>query len=578
MPPANDVVQTIQDGALGNVLVPPANAQAHVGCSSSGTANQVLATQSKATVISTFGFGPLVEKMCMCIDAGGLAIGCKAPTITNGAVLAKASASIASSTNANPIVVTTSTPHGLSAGDQTVIAGHLVNTNANGTWPVTPLTATTFSIPATGNGVGAATGTETPTGGNFIGTGTSAITLTGTPFDDYRLQFKVGVGGTIGITGITFQLSLDQGRTFGPPLNLGTATTYQIPQSGITLNFAAGTLVAQDLYSATTTAPLWNDAGVQAAITALNASSFQWGAGIHVVGKSAGADASTFQGYLDTLAVAFRYTFAFLDTRDTALITGETESVWIASLNTDYSGVGGGSTTARICAGAGYYNTPSSVPNPQVGGLPRYRRPGTWAASCRAVTVAPWVLLSRVLDGSLSRIAVNPTLDAVDGNVYHDERVNPGLGPSGASTGRFMTMRTRIGSSVSAAFFVDEPAMMAPAGSDYTLLPYRQVVDIACTVEHQVLTNYINSGVRVNPNGTIIERDARSIESAGQQALNDNLTNKGAISSGSFTLSRADNLTTTKTLTSTTRLVALGYILEIDNSIGFQSPAQVLGS
>ena len=65
---------------------------------------------------------------------------------------------ITSSTAANPTVLTTAT-HGLATNDVVTISGHLVNTNANGSWVVTVLTATTFSIPVNGNGVGGATGT-----------------------------------------------------------------------------------------------------------------------------------------------------------------------------------------------------------------------------------------------------------------------------------------------------------------------------------------------------------------------------------------------------------------------------------
>lgn len=67
--------------------------------------------------------------------------------------------SVASSTNANPIVITTSAVHGFTSGDTVEILNHLVNTNATGTWVVTVLTTTTFSIPQPGNGVGGTTGT-----------------------------------------------------------------------------------------------------------------------------------------------------------------------------------------------------------------------------------------------------------------------------------------------------------------------------------------------------------------------------------------------------------------------------------
>ncbi len=66
---------------------------------------------------------------------------------------------IASSTGANPIVVTTAVAHNLTTGDIVEIEGHLINTNANGVWSATNITATTFSIPRSGNGTGAATGT-----------------------------------------------------------------------------------------------------------------------------------------------------------------------------------------------------------------------------------------------------------------------------------------------------------------------------------------------------------------------------------------------------------------------------------
>lgn len=66
---------------------------------------------------------------------------------------------IASSTNTNPIVIATLTPHGRATGDLVSVGGHATNTNANGALrAVTVLSATTFSIVVAGNGVGGATG------------------------------------------------------------------------------------------------------------------------------------------------------------------------------------------------------------------------------------------------------------------------------------------------------------------------------------------------------------------------------------------------------------------------------------
>lgn len=62
---------------------------------------------------------------------------------------------ITSSTDATPIVVT-ATAHGLVTGDTITINGHTTNTNANGFWTVTWVSANTFSLDdSTAQGAGA---------------------------------------------------------------------------------------------------------------------------------------------------------------------------------------------------------------------------------------------------------------------------------------------------------------------------------------------------------------------------------------------------------------------------------------
>ena len=66
--------------------------------------------------------------------------------------------SIASSTNANPVVVTSASAHGLAVSDWAEITGHAVNTALNGVWQVSAVSGLTFTVPAVGNGIGVATG------------------------------------------------------------------------------------------------------------------------------------------------------------------------------------------------------------------------------------------------------------------------------------------------------------------------------------------------------------------------------------------------------------------------------------
>jgi len=78
--------------------------------------------------------------------------------VQNAAIARGNPFAISSSTNATPIVITTSAAHGYSTGAVVEISGHVTNTNANGTFTATVVTSTTFSIPAVGTAAGGATG------------------------------------------------------------------------------------------------------------------------------------------------------------------------------------------------------------------------------------------------------------------------------------------------------------------------------------------------------------------------------------------------------------------------------------
>lgn len=78
-------------------------------------------------------------------------------------------------------------------------------------------------------------------------------------------------GGTIGTDQIVLGLSLDGGRTT-KRLRLGTAVSYVIPHVGVTIAFAAGTLVAgETIHTWHTSAPRWDNAGLVAARAAIAA-------------------------------------------------------------------------------------------------------------------------------------------------------------------------------------------------------------------------------------------------------------------------------------------------------------------
>lgn len=498
--PNGEVNITVLDGG-GSVVVPGTQVQLVLGCCSGGVANQIVASTQIAALISACGYGVGIEGASLSMAAGGVVLFMK------------------------------------------------VAQNAAGT-----ATAVTFT-----------------------GTGTSVITVTldGTvgAFDDYNVMFKCIAGGTRGTTGITFQISLDAGRTFGPTLALGTATTYAIPNTGITLNFAAGTLVAGDVAKFSTCAPSWNAAGVQAALNAFAASAYaNTGVGsIHLVGASTsasgqsagatGADATSIQGYLDTLATQFSYNRLIVSARDAKTPTawggaGETEATWMAAVALDYSAV----SAKRVGAAGGYYNMQSQIPN-AAAGAPRYRRPLAWAWAARQVAIPAQRHAGRVKDGALSFIVQDPANDPKDGFIYHDDQATPGLDDA-----RFTSARLRRGLP---GYYIKQPRLMAPPGSDFALFPRGVVMDIACDITHQIGQNEINDDVRLTPQGTLYPPDAATIGTEIGKAIKDDMTAVGMISAAAVVVDTTNDVLDTGIVNIAITIEGKGYILQENVSIGY---------
>lgn len=404
----------------------------------------------------------------------------------------------------------------------------------------------------------------TATAGN---TGTSVWTVTGNPYDAYLVKAQVTNSGTKGTTGIRIKISLDAGRTYGPEIALGTAATYAMTGTGLTLNFGAGTMVLGDTFTFGCTEPLTSDASVSACLVALEASPYAitgWGS-MRICGPRNGASAASIQGYLDTMVVTKTFPRAIIEVRDNALPTayggaGETDAVWSAAVALDYSAV----SAKRICAVAGNYNMNSMFPV-ACAGTPRMRRNLAFAHACRQVAIFPQTHAGRVSDGSLAQVIVDPTSDPTDGFNYHDEYNAPAL-----DVARFTSARKRKGKP---GFFVVNPNLMSPAGSVFTLLPLGIVMDIGCSLVYQTGEENINADVALNTNGTIEEKAAQAIEIVARRVLKNNMFDKSMISGFSYAIDRSNNVQSTSQVNFAATLFARGYILQINGTIGFGQAA-----
>lgn len=390
---------------------------------------------------------------------------------------------------------------------------------------------------------------------HVTGTAVSFITHTGStkPLDDYQVVVKVVTGGTTGAAGVIYQVSLDGGRTFGPKTALGTALIIAPANTGVSFSITTGkTLVAGDYWTATTTAPAPNASEVTAALAALQSNPTRG----HI-GLAFPIDATLFDAVETGLAAMSsagkpsEYTGGFRIPTD-----AETESQYKTAFDT---ALGAKATVfGTICAGAEQMIS-------SVSGY-AYRRPVAFVVAPMTASVDEHIDIADVNIGPIPGVSLT---DANGNNVYHDESINPGLDDS-----RACTLRTWDGDVQ--GVYVTRPRVFCPDGSDFSLMPLRRVMNIARVAIRAYLIRRLNQPVRVDKKtGFILEADALRIETGGNAILKALLGQQPMASGWSFVVHRNDNLLSTKTMNTDTRIIPLAYVENINNSIGFENPANV---
>lgn len=423
---------------------------------------------------------------------------------------------------------------------------------------------------ATANTAGTATAVT------HTGTGVSVMTVTGAPFDTYYVEVLVLANGTIATGPCLIQISLDAGRTFSPTINLGTATTYAIAGTGMTLNFTTATIVAGDTYQFSTSEPLWNDAGLSVAFAALQASPYaQQGFGsVHIVGKAAGSDATFVGGPTTGLleawaaAVAPLFSQAIMSARDAIAPVawggaGETESTWITSILTDYAAV----SAKRVSVCAAYYNQASALITP-LGVVNQARRSVAYAVAARTVQpgFTPNRSWGRVKLGPMPFL-INPAKDSQDGFVYHDEAINPGL-----NAGRFVSTTSRA---YLQGRYILQANNVASTGAQISSWPLIAVASVAETILIQVGQQSINDDVRLLKSGLMDPRDVATIQKGLQSAIDSNMTAQQMISSAQVVVDGSQNLITNNgQVPVTCTLVQRSIILQVNITLQYVNPAQ----
>ncbi len=319
-----------------------------------------------------------------------------------------------------------------------------------------------------------------------------------------------------------------------------------------TADATRGTLVAGDIILQPTVEPLWADAAITAAMTALQASQHSFGF-VQLVGPCSAASATVFKTALAALRTAKKFKWGLVSARVPNV--GETDTDYQTAIKADYSAF----TSSSIVRVAGSGRQTSAI-----SGRTYTRSPGP-AVAARAARVPIYVDLARVSDGPLDKFAL---YDSNKNPIGHDEQNFPGLDSFG-----WVVLRTFPEKRVEV--YIANPNLSSEVGSDFTLLQHRRVMNV---LERTIYTTGLSvqlsrEGV-ADAGGVVSEITARDIEGDFRTAIRAALP--GAISNPDdddiFRLTRGEPvLTNGGQLTASSRIRSLFYIKKLAVSVGFKA-------
>ena len=375
------------------------------------------------------------------------------------------------------------------------------------------------------------------------GVGSSDVTASGTPLDYFDVLVTFTTGGTGGTAGIVYTYSLDGGKNTSAKQALGTALSFVIPRSGITITIeTAETVLSGQTFAARTTPALMNNTDLTTALAALKASTAQWDALI----VDAAID-STMLGTINTWIAGLRSegkskTF-FVNTR--CQDAGESAATFASAMAT---ALGSARGPLVGCVGYGF----AWVTSP-LRGL-RFRRPVALAAAAHAMRVDMATDLNNRQEGPLTFAQIS---DDAGNPKWHNEVKNPGADDLG-----FVTLMQEDGDGV----YVTNPNLYSPSGSDYVYLQQARVINRCEEICYQVLKGQLSIGIETK-NGKITEGEASRLESLCNRAMaREMLGDTRRANATRLVLSRNDDLSSNSgaTLTGKIEVNPLKYVKKFE--------------
>lgn len=380
----------------------------------------------------------------------------------------------------------------------------------------------------------------------LTGTGTSVPSSGATaPLDDYpNIIITVVNGGTRGSAGITYTYSLDGGNTTSSVQALGTATSITIPNSGVQIALATGTLVTGDVITAAVTGPKLTTSDITTALEALRTSALPWECVLIAGHDAVQATTDALDAWLSAREAEGRFRFFICNAR--MKNAAETEAAYLTAMTTAWASA----ASIRGCVGADGGTLVSSVP----GRSYVLKRQTSLALAARTMLNAYGRDPAYVADGPVSGFKLP---DANGNPLNHDENYYPGLDAI-----RLVTLRTfdqRQGT------FITNANVISTTGSDYVWIQHVRTMNRALEIAFGILTGQLSRGIdknpKLGPTGQVYgaEKDLLRIEAKVNAAINEL---RGQVADLRFTLSRTDDLGSNgpANLTGDMQLVALAYV------------------
>lgn len=404
--------------------------------------------------------------------------------------------------------------------------------------------------------VAGAAGSVTPSGGGPV------VSLAGTPNDDYQGKIRIMAGGALGVGKFAYNLdgaSVTDTSRWSEVQTIPSGGTFVIPNTGITVTFAAGTYVLNETYSWTSVAPMWNSTNLGTAFTQIGLlPALEWdfaiGSGMHATAAAGATQFAAMQTQLATLqSTYFRHKGGMVD------VGNDTAANVITSLAAQVG--------VRVLGAFGGFVAPSAKPFP-----------GWSMPTRRSVGAFGYLGARSLISTDLKRVRSGPIPGCT--SVTHDGY----LQDAGLNDIKISTLRTYAGLT---GFFPTNGWLKSQAGSDFRYWPHRRIMDTACNYVYSKQAQFIGEGLTVLADGTgrIDPGDADGFETEVNEGLRVLLTQparangkRGHVVSVTYAIDRTNNVLSTGLIVSQVSVVALAYVDNLQTRFSYVTAQPVLAA